>query len=286
MNVRVLGPADGARAAGLRGPVTATGSRRVGLLGGGVIGGGWAARFLLNGVDVAAVRPRPRGGAQGRARCSTTPGARYGRLTLAPLPAEGAAESSTRREEAVAGAEFVQESAPERLDAEAGAAGGGERARPDPTSSSPRRRPGLLPTRLQADMAPPGAAHRRPPVQPGLPAAARRGRAAASGPRRRRSSAPPASTARVGMRPLRAAARDRRRSSPTGCSRRCGARRCGSSPTTSRRSRRSTTRSASAPACAGRRWARSSPTGSPAARRACGTSWPSSGRRCSGRGRS
>ena len=33
------------------------------------------------------------------------------------------------------------------------------------------------------------------------------------------------------------------------------------------------------PACAGRRWARSSPTGSPAARAACGTSWRSSGRR-------
>ncbi|MFM7649531.1 MAG: 3-hydroxyacyl-CoA dehydrogenase NAD-binding domain-containing protein, partial [Acidimicrobiaceae bacterium] len=26
--------------------------RTVGLLGGGVIGGGWAARFILNGIDV------------------------------------------------------------------------------------------------------------------------------------------------------------------------------------------------------------------------------------------
>ena len=39
---------------------------------------------------------------------------------------------------------------------------------------------------------------------------------------------------------------------PTACSRRCGARRCGSCTTTSRRSRRSTTRSGSAP---GLRWA-------------------------------
>ena len=32
---------------------------RVGLLGGGVIGGGWAARFLLNGHDVALFDPDP-----------------------------------------------------------------------------------------------------------------------------------------------------------------------------------------------------------------------------------
>jgi carnitine 3-dehydrogenase len=31
--------------------------RSVGLLGGGVIGGGWAARFLLNGVDVPLAAP-------------------------------------------------------------------------------------------------------------------------------------------------------------------------------------------------------------------------------------
>ena len=32
---------------------------RVGLLGGGVIGGGWAARFVLNGVDVDLYDPDP-----------------------------------------------------------------------------------------------------------------------------------------------------------------------------------------------------------------------------------
>ena len=31
----------------------------VGILGGGVIGGGWAARFLLNGVDVKMYDPDP-----------------------------------------------------------------------------------------------------------------------------------------------------------------------------------------------------------------------------------
>ena len=32
---------------------------RVGLLGGGVIGGGWAARFLLGGIDVRLYDPDP-----------------------------------------------------------------------------------------------------------------------------------------------------------------------------------------------------------------------------------
>ena len=34
-------------------------SERVGLLGGGVIGGGWAARFLLHGADVRLYDPDP-----------------------------------------------------------------------------------------------------------------------------------------------------------------------------------------------------------------------------------
>ena len=34
-------------------------SSRVGLVGGGVIGAGWAARFLLNGHDVAIFDPDP-----------------------------------------------------------------------------------------------------------------------------------------------------------------------------------------------------------------------------------
>ena len=35
------------------------GLKTAGLLGGGVIGGGWAARFLLNGVDVKLYDPDP-----------------------------------------------------------------------------------------------------------------------------------------------------------------------------------------------------------------------------------
>ncbi len=36
-----------------------TKARKAAIIGGGVIGGGWAARFLLNGWDVAVFDPDP-----------------------------------------------------------------------------------------------------------------------------------------------------------------------------------------------------------------------------------
>ena len=91
------------------------GLQRVGLLGGGVIGGGWAARFVLNGVDVRLYDPDPEtprvlGEVLVNARRALT------RLVHSPLPAEGTLTFAATPEEAVTGAEFVQESAPERLD--------------------------------------------------------------------------------------------------------------------------------------------------------------------------
>src|SRR5215218_2845799 len=125
----------------------------VGLLGGGVIGGGWAARFLLGGVDVALYDPSPDaervvGEMLDNARRALR------RLTLAPLPAEGTLTVVDRPEAAVEGAQFVQESAPEReplkreLLARASLA-----AEPDVVFASSTS--GLLPTRLAADMAHP-----------------------------------------------------------------------------------------------------------------------------------
>src|SRR3954451_18639117 len=125
----------------------------VALLGGGVIGGGWAARFVLNGVDVRLYDPAPDAR---RAVGEVLDNARRAmrRLTLAPLPAEGTLTLVATPEEAVAGADFVQESAPEReplkrellaATSRAAPAGGGFAS-----STS-----GLLPSRLQADMAHP-----------------------------------------------------------------------------------------------------------------------------------
>jgi carnitine 3-dehydrogenase len=124
--------------------------RAVALLGGGVIGGGWAARFLLNGIDVRLFDPDPEAA---RKVDAVLQGARraYGKLTLAPLPAEGELTRAPSVEEAVEGVEFVQESAPEREDvkrallATACRAAGPEVVFASSTS-------GLLPSRLQSDM--------------------------------------------------------------------------------------------------------------------------------------
>jgi carnitine 3-dehydrogenase len=89
--------------------------RSVGLLGGGVIGGGWAARFVLNGVAVRLFDPSP--SAEGRVREMLDNARRaYRSLTMVPLPAEGELSFVASVEDAVEGAKFVQESAPERLE--------------------------------------------------------------------------------------------------------------------------------------------------------------------------
>jgi carnitine 3-dehydrogenase len=87
--------------------------RTVGLLGAGVIGGGWAARFLLNGVDVRIHDPDP---AAPRKVGEILDNARraLARLTLAPLSQEGSLDFVDSPEEAAAGADFLQESIPER----------------------------------------------------------------------------------------------------------------------------------------------------------------------------
>jgi carnitine 3-dehydrogenase len=83
------------------------------VLGGGVIGGGWAARFVLNGVDVRLFDPDPEAARKVDAMLDNARRA-YRRLTLAPLPSEGELTFAASVEEAVAGVDFVQESAPER----------------------------------------------------------------------------------------------------------------------------------------------------------------------------
>ncbi len=85
------------------------------VVGGGVIGGGWAARFLLHGWDVNVVDPDPAAERKlnevlTNARRST-PG-----LYEHELPAEGKLRFCSELRDAVAGANWIQESAPERLD--------------------------------------------------------------------------------------------------------------------------------------------------------------------------
>jgi carnitine 3-dehydrogenase len=93
--------------------------RRVACVGAGVIGGGWVAHFLARALDVTAWDPAP--DAEQRLRrlveaawpalghLGLAPGASLARLSVAPT-----------LEEAVAGADFVQESAPEALELKLG----------------------------------------------------------------------------------------------------------------------------------------------------------------------
>jgi carnitine 3-dehydrogenase len=90
-------------------------TRRAAIVGGGVIGGGWLARFLLNGWDVAVFDPDPEAA---RKLDEVLANARRSLPSLydAPLPPEGRLLFCRTIEEAVAGARWIQESVPERLD--------------------------------------------------------------------------------------------------------------------------------------------------------------------------
>ena len=90
-------------------------ARKAGIIGGGVIGGGWAARFLLNGWDVAVYDPDPEaprkvGEVLANARASLPA------LSDGPMPAEGTLTFTSSVSEAVQGAHYIQESVGERLD--------------------------------------------------------------------------------------------------------------------------------------------------------------------------
>ena len=124
---------------------------RVGLLGGGVIGGGWAARFLLNGVDVQLYDPDPD---TPRKVADMLTGARraYAKLTLIPLPPEGALTFVDSPEEAAAGVQLVQESAPDRVELKQRLlAAASSAAAPEVLfcSSTSGLRPSLLQTEMQ-----------------------------------------------------------------------------------------------------------------------------------------
>ncbi|SMX44857.1 carnitine 3-dehydrogenase [Maliponia aquimaris] len=90
-------------------------ARRAAIIGGGVIGGGWAARFALMGWEVRIFDPDPESERKigevvaGAARALPM-------LYEAPMPPRGAITFHATIAEAVAGADYIQESVPERLD--------------------------------------------------------------------------------------------------------------------------------------------------------------------------
>jgi 3-hydroxyacyl-CoA dehydrogenase len=125
----------------------------VALLGGGVIGAGWAARFVLNGCDVRLYDPAPEAGARALVVLADARTA-FEQLTLAPLPPEGELWIVRSVEEAVAGVELVQESAPERIELKRELLAEADRVAP-PDALVCSSTSGLRPTELQAEMARP-----------------------------------------------------------------------------------------------------------------------------------
>jgi carnitine 3-dehydrogenase len=127
--------------------------KSVALLGGGVIGAGWAARFVLNGCDVRLHDPAPEARARA-AQVLADARAAYAQLTLAPLPPEGELHVAETIEDAVEGAELVQESAPERVELKRQLLAEADRAAP-PAAIVCSSTSGLRPSELQAEMARP-----------------------------------------------------------------------------------------------------------------------------------
>ena len=250
------------------------------IVGGGVIGGAWAARFALMGWDVRLHDPGPDAA---RRVDGVMEAARRALPMLydAALPREGSLTHCGSVAEAVRDADWIQESVPERLDLKHGILAEIEAAAPEatPIGSSTS---GFRPSELRAGAARPGrilVAHPFNPVYllplvelvPG-------------------EGADPAAVARaeeilraVGMHPLRV----RRENDAHIADRFLEAVwrealwlvRDGYATTG-----RSTTPSATASGSDGRRWASSRPTASPAARGACATSWGSSAPRSPGPG--
>ena len=123
---------------------------RAACIGGGVIGGGWIARFLLAGIDDAVCDPHPE--AQrivGEVIANAE--AAYARLTQAPLPPNGRLSFHHSIEEAVEGADWIQESVPERIETKRSVLAAIDSAcRPDALIGSSTS--GLLPSALQAGL--------------------------------------------------------------------------------------------------------------------------------------
>ena len=89
--------------------------RTLGLLGTGVIGGGWAARALHYGIDVIAADVKPQMEQWIREAVANAEPA-LARLTLAPLPAKGKLTFTTDLHAMARQADFIQENIPEQLE--------------------------------------------------------------------------------------------------------------------------------------------------------------------------
>jgi carnitine 3-dehydrogenase len=127
--------------------------RTLGLLGTGVIGGGWAARALHFGIDVVAADTRPEMEAWLRGAVANAEGA-LARLTSAPLPPKGKLTFTTDLQAMARQADFIQENIPEQLELKQRVLAEASRYAPaDVIIASSTS--GLMPSDLQRDMVAP-----------------------------------------------------------------------------------------------------------------------------------
>ncbi len=127
--------------------------RTLGLLGTGVIGGGWAARALHFGIDVVAADSKPQMEQWLRGAVANAESA-LARLTFAPLPPKGRLTFTTDLHAMARQADFIQENIPEQLELK-------QRVLADVSRHAPAdvliasSTSGLMPSDLQRDMVAP-----------------------------------------------------------------------------------------------------------------------------------
>ena len=127
--------------------------RTLGLLGTGVIGGGWAARAMHFGIDVIAADVKPEMERWIRDAVANAEPA-LARLTLAPLPPKGKLSFTTDLLAMARQADFIQENIPEQLELKQRVLADVSRAaRPDVIIASSTS--GLMPSDLQQRMSGP-----------------------------------------------------------------------------------------------------------------------------------
>src|SRR5579871_4595194 len=127
--------------------------KTLGLLGTGVIGGGWAARALHFGIDVIAadVKPEMEGWIRGAVQ-NAEPA--LARLTFAPLPPKGKLTFTTDLLAMAKQVDFIQENIPEQLELKQRVLADVSRVAPaDVIIASSTS--GLMPTDLQRSMSAP-----------------------------------------------------------------------------------------------------------------------------------
>jgi carnitine 3-dehydrogenase / betainyl-CoA thioesterase len=127
--------------------------RTLGLLGTGVIGGGWAARALHFGIDVIAADVKPEMEEWIRGAVANAQGA-LARLTFAPLPPKGKLSFTTDLAAMARQADIIQENIPEQLELKQRVlADVSHHAPPEVVIASSTS--GLMPSDLQRDMVAP-----------------------------------------------------------------------------------------------------------------------------------